>query len=391
MEQKETFAGLQLSRDGAQITWYGEGVSEPQTLVLPSGGDSGMLELPVSVWKGIIMGGSYSLETLSTFLKELLEQVPGKPDLRRIGVCVTLPELKPKMSENLARAMEKIGIERRNLYFQDWRTSFYYYVVNKRRELWNGDVAFLQYKNERMIGHILHIDRSVRPGVVSISEVASTDVSDSVRAGRSDEDWDRERDRLFYELLGKLFERRNVTTSYLYGTYFDRSWAVRSFQYLTFRRHAFQGQNLFSKGACYGAMARAGRIHMPDLIFSGVDMVSENVGIQLRVRGKEQYYPLVSAGVNWYEAHSSCEIIPDAETSIAILTSPMKEGETVRHLLRLDHFPDRKNRATRLRMTLYFTSQKKCTVEVEDLGFGGFYPPSGRVWKREIRIQGDAE
>jgi hypothetical protein len=42
-------------------------------------------------------------------------------------------------------------------------------------------------------------------------------------------------------------------------------------------------------------------------------------------------------------------------------------------------------------MTLYFTSQKKCTVEVEDLGFGGFYPPSGRVWKREIRIQGDAE
>jgi hypothetical protein len=71
--------------------------------------------------------------------------------------------------------------------------------------------------------------------------VASTDVSDSVRAGRSDEDWDRERDRLFYELLGRLFERRNVTTSYLYGTYFDRSWAVRSFQYLTFRRHAFQG------------------------------------------------------------------------------------------------------------------------------------------------------
>ena len=109
MEQKETFAGLQISRDGAQITWYGEGVSEPQTLVLPSGGDSGMLELPVSVWKGIIMGGSYSLETLSAFLKELLEQVPGKPDLRRIGVCVTLPELKPKMSENLARAMEKIG------------------------------------------------------------------------------------------------------------------------------------------------------------------------------------------------------------------------------------------------------------------------------------------
>ena len=386
MEQKETFAGLQISREGAQITWFGDQLDEPQTLVLPSGGESGMQEVPVSVWKGIIMGGSYSLEKLAAFLKELLEQIPGKPDPGSVSVCVTLPELKPKMSENLAQAMEKIGVMRRNLYFQDWRTSFYYYVVNKRRELWNGDVAFLQYKNERMIGHILHIDRTVRPGIVSISEVASTDVSDSVRAGRSDEGWDKERDRLLYELLGRLFERRNVTTSYLYGTYFDRSWAVRSFQYLTFRRHAFQGQNLFSKGACCGAMARAGRIQMPDLIFSGVDMVPENVGIQLRVRGREQYYPLVNAGVNWYEAHSSCEIIPDGETSITVLTSPMEEGETVRHVLRLDHFPDRRNRATRLRMTLYFTSQKKCTLEVEDLGFGGFCPPSGRIWKREIRI-----
>ena len=386
MEQKETFAGLQLSRDGAQITWYGEGVSEPQTLVLPSGGDSGMLELPVSVWKGIIMGGSYSLETLSAFLKELLEQVPGKPDLRRIGVCVTLPELKPKMSENLARAMEKIGIERRNLYFQDWRTSFYYYVVNKRRELWNGDVAFLQYKNERMIGHILHIDRSVRPGVVSISEVASTDVSDSVRAGRSDEDWDRERDRLFYELLGRLFERRNVTTSYLYGTYFDRSWAVRSFQYLTFRRHAFQGQNLFSKGACYCVMARMGYIKMPDLLFMGVDQISEEIGIRVRVRGKEQYQVLIPAGQNWYEAHCQIDIIPDEEQSVTILTTPADGGETVGHVLRLDHFPDRENRATRLRMTIYFTAPERCEVEVEDLGFGGFYPAAGRVWKRQVML-----
>ena len=77
-------------------------------------------------------------------------------------------------------------------------------------------------------------------------------------------------------------------------------------------------------------------------------------------------------------------MIPDFEKSVTILTTPAEGGETVGHVLRLDHFPERENRATRLRMTIYFTSRSICEVEVEDLGFGGFYPPSGRVWKRQV-------
>jgi hypothetical protein len=35
-------------------------------------------------------------------------------------------------------------------------------------------------------------------------------------------------------------------------------------------------------------------------------------------------------------------------------------------------------------MTIYFTSRSRCEIEVEDLGFGGFYQPTGRVWKRQV-------
>ena len=175
-----------------------------------------------------------------------------------------------------------------------------------------------------------------------------------------------------------------MTTSYLYGKYFDRSWAERSFQYLTFRRHAFQGQNLFSKGACYSLMIRLGLRQIPDMLFMGVDMVTHNIGMRLRVKGREQYQVLIPAGVNWYEAHSRIEMIPDGESSVTILTTPMEGGETVGRVLRLDHFPDRKNRATRLRMTIYFSSAHRCEIEVEDLGFGGITPSSGKVWKRQV-------
>lgn len=387
MENKIILAGIQLSQDGAQVTWYGEGLTEPQTLSLPKERNDGMLEVPHDVWKGALNGRKMGTDILGRYLLMLIGMIPGRPHPSDIRLCITLPRLTQELGDHLCDALEKLGMERKHIYLQDWKTSFFYYVVNKRRELWSGDVAFIGCKQETMTGYILHIDRTVKPGLVTIQETASADVGEKARAGRSDADWDKERDRLLYELLGKLFERRTVSASYLYGTFFDQSWAKRSFQYLTFRRHAFQGQNLFSKGACYSALARNSLITMPELMFLGADCVRENIGMYLRVRGREQYYPLVQAGVNWYEAHSECEFIPDREKTVTVLSTPMEEGRQVGRVLRLDHFPDRDNRATRLRMTLYFTSVNECRIEVEDLGFGGFYPPSGRIWKRSIHFE----
>ncbi len=383
-DEKRTLIGIQMSAEGAQITWYDGSLKEPQTLSLPGEGEDGLMSVPAEAWKGAMRGGRFGTQALTRFLGRLIDTVPGEKKASNLRIAITVPKLSQALGDHFVAALEEIGIERRNIFLQDWRTSFYYYVVSMRRDLWNGDVAFLRVVNQQMVGSILHIDRSVKPGRVTIDEIASADVSDRARGSMSDEDWDKERDRRFYELLGKLFERRTVTTSYLYGNYFDRSWAERSFQYLTFRRHAFQGQNLFSKGACYCVMARLGYVRMPDLLFMGVDQISENIGIRVRVRGKEQYQVLIPAGVNWYEAHSQIDMIPDSEQSVTILTTPADGGETVGHVLRLDHFPDRENRATRLRMTIYFTAQNRCEIEVEDLGFGGFYPSSGRVWKRQV-------
>ena len=383
-DEKSTLIGIQISAEGAQVTWYDPSLEEPQTLSLPGEGEDGLISVPADAWKGALRGGRFGMQSLGKYMTRLIGMVPGSPSMETLRVCVTVPNLTQEMGEHLIACLESLGIERKNLFLQDWRTSFYYYVVSMKKELWSGDVAFIRVRNMQMEGSILHIDRTVRPWVVTIQETASADVSDRARGKRSEEDWNKERDRIFYEFLGKLFERRNVTTSYLYGKYFDRSWAERSFQYLTFRRHAFQGQNLFSKGACYSLMIRLGLRQIPDMLFMGVDMVTHNIGMRLRVKGREQYQVLIPAGVNWYEAHSRIDMIPDGEKSVTILTTPMEGGETVGHILRLDHFPDRKNRATRLRMTIYFSSAHRCEIEVEDLGFGGITPSSGKVWKRQV-------
>jgi hypothetical protein len=245
-------------------------------------------------------------------------------------------------------------------------------------------VALLEYEDEAIVGYVLHIDRSTKPAIARIDKVARQTMGEAERADLSEAEWKKEKDRLFFELLKKVFERRTITVSYLLGDYFNKSWAERSIQYLCNKRHAFQGKNLYSKGACYAAMERAGRIEGKGILFGSRDMITVNLGMEMCIRGRESYYPLISAGVNWYEAHHVCEFILNGERQIRLISRPMAEGEQILHTMRLPGLPPRADRATRLRMTVYFTSPGTCQIEVEDLGFGAFYRSSNLVWKREI-------
>lgn len=384
-ERNDLILGLQLCEKYAQLTYYNNTMKEPVT-VSPGGDENYPIEMPGQVWAAAC-SKEKPLDELTAFLGKTLELVSGMGQIGDIRIMVCVPELVPPLDERIPAAFGQLGIQRKDIFLQDYKSSFYYYTINQKKELWNGDVALLEYQDEIMTGYVLHIDKTTKPALVTVEEAGRQPVRESMREDRTQEEWDKERDRLFFELLKKVFDRRSVVTSYLIGDYFDQSWAARSFQYLCYHRHAFQGKNLFTKGACYAAMERTGILTVPDMLFMGADIIHENLGITMRIRGKEVYYPLATAGVNWYEAHHTCEFIPDGEKSITIITKPMTGGQEVLHILRLTDFPDRPNRATRLRLTVYFISAVCCVVEVEDLGFGGFYRPSGKKWKREIYLE----
>lgn len=384
-EKRDLVLGLQLCKEYAQLTYYNNTMKEPATISADGENDSYLLPVKPEEWESAI-NKEHSLDKLKELLSRCLERVKAWGEISDIRIMVTVPKLEAPLDERLPKALEELGIERKYIFLQDYKSSFYYYTINQKRELWTGDVALLEYEEDTMVGYVLHVDKSTRPALVTVEKAASQKMDERVRDGRTEEAWKKERDRLFFELLKKVFERRNVTTSYLIGDYFDKSWAERSFQYLCYHRHAFQGKNLYTKGACYGAMERMGMITMPEFLFMGADIVHENLGMNMRVRGKEMYYPIITAGINWYEAHHVCEFIPDGEESINIITKPMTGGQEVNHILRLVDFPERPNRATRLRMTVYFVSALRCKVEVEDLGFGGFYRSSGKKWTREINF-----
>ncbi len=379
--------GLQMERSCAQLTCCNQTMKEPITLEAEgaSPDDPYRIGMPEGVWDAVC-GRGKPIELAVGFFRQCLQYVCPQDDFSPVRIMVTVPRLDRLLAQRIPQALMLLGVERKNIYLQDYMSGFFFYTVNQRKELWARDVALLEYSNETMIGYVLHVDWTKTPALATVTRAGAQPVDDKARDGREGADWDRERDRLFFEFLKKVFERRSVVTCYLMGDYFSRDWAQRSFQYLVSGRHAFQGKNLYSKGACYAAMERSGMIKGRDVIFMGDNIIAENLSMQMRVRGKQTNYQLVSAGINWYEAHHECEFISDGEKNITIMTKPMTGGGDVAHILRMDHFPKRPERATRLRMVLYFTAPDCCCIEVEDLGFGGFYRCSGQKWTRKIYL-----
>ena len=419
---KEIMVGLDIQRAFTQMTYFFTSLSEPVT-VGPAPGQqvipSAMARTADGSWVFRDEKGEALQETLPAvyhvadcgmgdtvapdgggtgpafgsawFLSEYLKKCIGLLHMYMteetvVHLMVTVNRLTEIWSKMLVRAWEMMGRERKYLYMQDHLASFYYYTLNQHKKNWNQDTALLEYENDCINGYVLHIDTSSRPYTATVQLAASQKIDESLRAGRNNQEWNQEKDRLFFELLKKVFERRNVAVSYLTGDFFQKTWAERSIQYLCYRRQAFQGQNLYSRGACCAAMERAGIVPERRILYSGDDMIPVSLGMEMRIRGKETYYPLVNAGINWYEAWHVCEFIPDEEQEIRLLSSQVSQEDVVTHLLLLRRLGKRPNRTLRVRMTVYFTAPSCCRIEAEDLGFGDLVPSSGETWVREIHF-----
>ena len=170
----------------------------------------------------------------------------------------------------------------------------------------------------------------------------------------------------------------------LIGEAFSRDWMKESLRYLCKGRRVFQGNNLFSKGACYGMMERLtpgenGKNH----VFLGKDKLKSNIGMKVLRQGEESYQALLDAGINWYEAKNTMEFYLLEGRAVEILiTSLTGKGNRIARIV-----PEELQEGIiRLRISVEMRDDTHLKVELEDLGFGTFRAATHHIWKEEIEL-----
>ena len=309
---------------------------------------------------------------LTLFLKRSLGLLSQVTNTERIGaLMITCEELDHRMLEVLTAATEGLHLKTDQICFQSHVESFYYYNLYQPEELWQHKTILCEYGDASIRTYCMECNRHTTPVVAYMEE-------------REFPFPVPESDEKMQEIAKKLCENQMISSVYLIGEAFSRDWMKESLRYLCKGRRVFQGNNLFSKGACYGMMERLtpgenGKNH----VFLGRDNLKSNIGMKVLRQGEESYQALLDAGINWYEAKNTMEFYLLEGRAVEILiTSLTGKGNRIARIV-----PEELQEGIiRLRISVEMRDDTHLKVELEDLGFGTFRAATHHIWKEEIEL-----
>ena len=111
-----------------------------------------------------------------------------------------------------------------------------------------------------------------------------------------------------------------------------------------------------------------------------------NVSLKVYERGKLSFYTLVTAGVPWFEAQGSCEVVIDGTPTIDFWIQQPNSREARIETIALDALPERENRTTRMIIATVPKSDRVVLVTLTDIGLGELVPGTGKKWEYELQL-----
>ncbi len=322
---------------------------------------------------------------LSLFVKRslgMLSQVAGSD--RLAGLMITCEKPDGRMIEVLHQVVDGLHLKMDKVFYQSHAESFYNYVIKQSPQLWQSRVLLLEYRGTAVQAYCMDCNRRTTPAVVSVDAWEHSMLP--YEPMPEEESLRREKmerlDREFAEIASLVCRNTAVSSVYLIGEHYSDEWMKESLRTLCMGRRVFQGNNLYSKGACMAIQERVypsevGKAH----VFLGQDKLKVNIGMNMYQQGEETYVALLDAGINWYEAESNFEFYQRGDNELELILTSLMGGESQKVKVVLE---DMLPGMSRMKAKLFLTGEKNLVLEIEDLGFGSFRPATHQVWHKEI-------
>lgn len=346
----------------------------------------------------IIDGESFDpVALLALFFKKTLGML-SQISPRINALMITCSVMDRRILEVITHIVESIQLKVNRVAIQSYAESFYCYMLRQPRELWSYPAVLFDYRRGDIRVLRMESNRRTTPIVVFVEEkryqFPEYAVPEEYRAGGEDslpelrQGQKETLDAAFLRIAEEVCGEGALGSIFLIGDGFAGDWMKRSLRYLCKGRRVFQGNNLYSKGACTGMQERLlpsenGKAY----VFLGNDKLRANIGMKILRQGEESYYALLDAGMNWYEAERTLEVYLQDGNEITILITPLinnsagRGGKAVG--IALEGFS---GTIARLRLHFFLKEENFLSVKIQDLGFGEFRISTGRVWKEEIAI-----
>ena len=274
--------------------------------------------------------------------------------------------------------------------------SFFYYNINQPEELWRHPCMICDFGGRTLKTMLFEANRHTRPVTVTVSEEEHASLTRNILEEREYDPQEpsgeraEEMDKAFLSLFQKLSAGKIIDTIYLIGDGFEGNWYQKTLSALCMNRRVFRGNNLYSKGACYGGRYKTAQKSRQktgqEYIYLGADMLKVNLCLDAVKRGEDIYFSLLDAGMNWFDARGECDFLLDQDHAFSLHLSPVSGRKARQIVVTLSGVPERPPGTTRIHLTVSCPDAETVKLRMEDKGFGDFFPSSGLAWEESFSL-----
>lgn len=407
--KKEWYIGIEAGRQWTQISCYHAGIPEPETKSTLAGTE--LYQIPTAICKRKQSGqwcfgeegrrlaeageGYYAAdllkrafqketvtldreyaaeELLGVFFRKLLRLALPAGGTEAVTKCVfSLEEVSQEAVAFFRQFAEKLGFTEEQVQIQDHRESFYAYVVSQEQSLWKQQVLLFEEEGKGVYCRLFSCNRKTNPMIVEVSEAFLGKLAGD----------DRQRDGEFTNMVKSVLAGRIVSAVYLIGSGFEGDWMNTSLQLICRNRRAFQGKNLYTRGACYAGMLK---VHQEDAqtVYFCDYKVRQNIMLRAVKGDVEFFYPVVEAGSNRHQIDKKLRILLEGEPVLEIWVQEPKNKEARIESLELTGLVLMEQERSRLSLHFFCGNDGKIFLKVQDLGWGSMHPGRGQEWSFEL-------
>lgn len=405
----EWYIGIELGNRWTQVSCYHENMMEPETRSTVAGTE--LYRIPTAICKRkltgkwcfgeeasrmaetgegiyvdyllnralkqekVLMDKEYQAEDLLlVFLRKVLRIALPAKGTEAVSKCVfSVKEVTEELVALLGRISKELGITKEQLVIQDYRESFYAYAVCQEPALWQYDVMLFSCNGEEIWQKQLSCSRKTKPRIAEVEEVCLGKLPEDVK------EWDL----AFAHMLQNTMSGRIVSSVYLIGSGFEGNWMKESLQIICRGRRAFQGKNLYTKGACYSGMLEVHQEEAETVYFCDYK-IQEHTFIKVTKGDSSYFYPLLEAGSNRHQVEKQLRILLEGEAVLELWVQSPGSPEARIESLELPDLPISETERCRLALSLFSGEEDRIFLKIRDIGWGELYPGSNMEWEYEI-------
>lgn len=401
-EEEEWYIGIELGNAWTMVSCYGAGMKEPETKGLVTGSQSYRIPTAICKKPGISQWylsekpeglyiehlleraaagevieaeGEYEAKELFLiFLRKIMRMVLPGQGIGVVTKCVfSVEQVNREVTELLMECSQILGMKPEQIVIQDNKESFYAYAVSQEPELWLYEVALFSCENQKVTYWEMNHDKHTTP---QVSRVVEQQLGELPKESS-------ERDKAFAGMIQKTLSGRIISAVYLIGDGFEGGWMKASLQQVCRGRRAFQGKNLFTKGACYAGVMEVHPENRESVYFCNYK-TRKNIFLRASDKDQEYMYSLVKAGQNRYQVQKTCCILLEGEPALDVWIQSPGKKEAVIESLELQGLEPAEGKGCRLEVKVRGNVQEDLQLTVRDIGLGELLAGSNQEWEYEI-------